>query len=170
MAKKKPEPTSKPVNDSAENPSPIAAFMERMTHHVSVEIPDWLESIGLPRDLNLATQVAIAELGELVLYDDIDELTVDRCVELIRAAHAKQQWGSHRAVEQGFNPSTEKTVTLSPQHLRAIYDVNQDTLRKRIRDGVIVAEMINTKSYRVPLDKLPKDWRAKLDKATGRSE
>ncbi len=76
--------------------------------------------------------------------------------------------GAERSPGSPDEPPAE-TVTLSPQQLRAIYDINQDTLRKRLGNGVIPAEKVNSKSYRVRVDKLPEGWRAMLDKATGRN-
>jgi hypothetical protein len=64
----------------------------------------------------------------------------------------------------------EKTIVLSPKQLQAIYEINRDTVRTRLRNGAIPAEKITTKSYRVAVDALPQDWRARKDKATGRSE
>jgi len=66
----------------------FAAWERRDT----VEIPDWLESLGLPRDIRLAGQVALAEYGEFATADDFDDCTHSNVIELIKVVAAKKEW------------------------------------------------------------------------------
>lgn len=49
------------------------------------KIEDWLESLGLPRDIRLAAQVALADTyGEFATSADIDDFPMDNLIELFR--------------------------------------------------------------------------------------
>lgn len=77
-----------------------------LTHWYNVELPDWLESLGLPRDLVLASQVALNELGEFMLPEDIDNIQTDRLINAVKVAVAKKRFQLSVAAQMKRKPSS----------------------------------------------------------------
>ncbi|MDP1799434.1 MAG: hypothetical protein Q8K78_18200 [Planctomycetaceae bacterium] len=59
-------------------------------------------------------------------------------------------------------------VPLRPADLRTIFDVSQDTLKRRLGDGTIPATKMSSKSYLLNPADLPNNWQDLLAKAKGR--
>ncbi len=106
---------SKPMSELSANE--MADMTAPIFHQLHVEIPDWLESIGLPRDLRLAAKVALAEYGEWVDDMELKDFPLNNLIDLIRTVHAKKTWERTLA---GQNPSTKQPTKLTKVPLSEI--------------------------------------------------
>ena len=82
-----------------------AKWAADMRHDHEAELPNWLESMGLPRDSVLAAQIALAEFGEFALPEDVDKIPMDNFYDLIKVAVAKKRWGLRVAAEVNPTPT-----------------------------------------------------------------
>lgn len=123
---------------------------------------DWLESLGLPRDIRLAAQVALAEYKEYATADDFDDCTYTNMIELIKVVATKKEW--ERRIVARSNPQSSGWPTLSPDELRKLFDIGQDTLKRRLKSQAIPNLCITTKAYRVDPTSLPDGWERTLNR------
>lgn len=88
--------------------------------HHNVEVPNWLESLGLPRDRTLAAQIALAELGEFALAEDLGNIPMPNLIELIELADGKKRWGVRVAAQENPKPTSAEEVKQPPKKVRRL--------------------------------------------------
>jgi hypothetical protein len=67
------------------------------------KIEDWIVSLGLPRDIGLAAQVALAEYGEFATPDDFDDCPISNVIQLIKVVETKKEWERKIAARKDRN-------------------------------------------------------------------
>jgi len=80
------------VPELSDEASSHLSLSELVTYQWNVALPNWLESLGLPRNQTLAAQVAAVEWGEFMMSEDVHQIPLDNYVELIKTAVARKQW------------------------------------------------------------------------------
>lgn len=99
-------------------------LFEMMRRRIDVDIPNWLESIGWPRDMKLAMQIALKEYGEYASRDDCDQLTPSALVEFIRDVHSMKEWERKKNV----SAELERWLTLDEIVASGIVTVARKTI------------------------------------------
>lgn len=86
LAKLRKPLSEKPLSQSSEaEREKLFEIVEKILRQHEVEIPDWLESLGLPRDTSLAAQVALADtFNEFATSADVEDIPLDNLIELIK--------------------------------------------------------------------------------------
>ena len=91
-----------------------AKWVADLTHQHDVELPNWLESLGLPRDPILAAQIALAEFGEFAMPEDMNDIPLVNLTNLIKVADGKKRWGLRVAAQVNPKPTSKSGTQADP--------------------------------------------------------
>ena len=124
MSKKKPSSNAIRIlrSATAEDWLRIADKIVEINRPVSTK---WLVDNGFPDDVVRAVQIAVAELGEFVHSQDVDEFPTDNIRELLQTCVDRRQWLAR------INKPTSSASTVDQQRLKFYNDqqAKDSTLR-----------------------------------------